>query len=352
MKHDPTVLAVDIGYGNTKAVWSRQSIHGKPPIWSQIHFRSICAPAKHANDNSRISTNSSDRVIVNVGDKSFFVGPKASSEGGLRALHPDYINTPEHEALLLGAWHYMFKATGKVTPTVDMLVLGLPVHGFQANKETLREIGLRPRRVPVPVQLQSVYGATEVLVKAKDVLVLPQPMGGMRLATDGDSAQDLFIDGVKGMVIDPGYSTFDWFLTDGMAPQLELCGSFHGGVSQLLKDVGAKISVDHGVGIANHGDIEQGLAEGELNMQFKKIDMLPYRQTASDMASAVVAEFLINFDPFKAKVFHIFVCGGGAKFYIDALRARLPYSRIEVMPEGLMSNCRGFWLTGQDLLED
>lgn len=352
MKHEPSVLAVDIGYGNTKAVWSRQSIPGKPASWSQIHFRSICAPAKTADSTSRISTNSSDRVIVNVGDKRFFVGPKATSEGGLRALHPDYINTPEHEALLLGAWHYMFKATGKITPTVDLLVLGLPVHGFQANKEILREIGLRPRRVPVPVHLQSIYGATEVLVKAKDVLVLPQPMGGLRLATDGNNAEELFDDGVKGMVIDPGYSTFDWFLTDGMAPQLELCGSFHGGVSQLLKAVSAQISVDHGIGIANFGNIEQGLADGELNLHFKKIDMLPYRQTASDEASAVVAEFLLSFDPFKANVSHIFMCGGGANFYIDALRARLPFSRIEVMSEGLMSNCRGFWLTGRDLLGD
>lgn len=352
MKKEPSVLAVDIGYGNTKAVWSRQSIPGKPASWSQIQFRSVCAPAAAAEDNSRISTNSSDRVKVNVGDKRFYVGPKATSEGGLLALHPDYINTPAHEALLLGAWHYMFKATGKVTPTVDMLVLGLPVHGFQANKEALMQIGLRPRRVPVPTNLQSIYGVTEVQVKAKDVLVLPQPMGGLRLATDGDSAPELFNDGVKCLIIDPGYSTFDWFLTDGMAPQLELCASFQGGVSQLLKVVGAQLSIDHGIGIANFGNIEQALANGEANLHYKKIDMLPYRQIASDAASAVVDEFLLNFDPFKSNVSHIFVCGGGANYYIDALRARLPYSRIEVMPEGVMSNARGFWLTGQDMLED
>lgn len=352
MKNEHTVLAVDVGYGNTKAVWSRQSIPGKPGSWSQICFRSVCAEVVVADSDSRISTNSSDRVLVNVGDHRFFVGPKATSEGGLRALHPDYINTPEHEALLLGAWHYMFKATGKVTPAVDLLVLGLPVSSFQANKKKLSEIGSRPRRVPVPMHLQSTYGKTEVEVKARQVLVLPQPMGGLRLATDGNSAQELFDDSVIGMVIDPGYSTFDWFVTDGMAPQLELCGSFQGGVSQLLKAVSSQMAFDHGIGFENFGRIEMALAAGELNLHHKKIDMLPYRKIASKTASAVVAEFLQSFDPSKSNVSHIFVCGGGASFYIDALRARLPYSRIEVMPEGVMSNCRGYWLTGQDLLAD
>lgn len=348
MKNEPTVLAIDLGCGNTKAVWSRQSTASQPDSWSEICFPSICAQVFSAGSGE----NSARRVLVNVGGDRFLVGPKPSLEGGVRALHPDFINTPEYEALLMGAWHYMFRAMGRVIPEVDLLVLGLPVSGFWANKEKLTEIGLRPSRVPVPMHLQSIYGATEVQVKAKQVLVLPQPMGGLRLATDGNSARELFDHGAVGMVIDAGYSTFNWFVVSGMVPKFELSGSFQGGVSQLLKPVSRQVAFDHGIDFESFERIEKALADGELNLHYKKIDMLPYRTVASKAASAVVAEFLQHFDPSTSGVPCLFLGGGGARFYVDALRARLPNLRIEMMPEAAMSNCRGYWLTGQDMLED
>ena len=166
----------------------------------------------------------------------------------MRELHPDYINTPTHEALLCGAWHYMFRQLGEVTKSVDLLVLGLPVSGFQTNRRRLTELGKKVHRIPVPVELRARYGKDYEDVVAKNVLVLPQPMGAMHVASGQEQKFDLFEDGVISVVIDIGYNTLDWFVAEGIVPQFEACGSFSGGFSQILMAVSKKISFDHGLG--------------------------------------------------------------------------------------------------------
>ena len=347
-----SILALDIGFGNTKAVWNNLKTSQKPDSWSEICFRSVCPRVVVDEGSAGNGIGNLDRVVVNVGHDSFYVGPKATFEGGVRALHPDYINTPEHEALLIGAWHYMFKETNTISQSVDLLVLGLPVSGFQANKKRLQEIGSKVRRVPVPLHMREKYGKDFVDVVAKSVIVLPQPMGGLQLASESASEFDLFNDGMVSMVIDPGYSTFDWFVADAMAPQLELCGSFNGGVSQILQAVSSKLGFDHGIGSQNFGTVEKALIDGVLNLGHRRISMEPYRVVANNAASGIVDEFLQRFDPSKPGVSRIYLCGGGATFYLHALKQRLPNYRIQLMPEGVMSNCRGFWLFGKDALAE
>ena len=130
---------------------------------------------------------------------------------------------------------------------------------------------------------------------------------------------------------------------------MELCGSFQGGVSQILKKVSAAISTDHGVESPNFGDVEHSLVAGSMNLGHKRIAMETYRALANREARSTVAEFLQRFDPTKARVAKIYICGGGANFYADALRERLRGYKIEVMDDYVMANARGFWLHGADL---
>ena len=344
-----SALSIDIGYGNTKAVWNQKKTPGKPDTWSEICFRSVTLGVVV---DTGTSLSSLDRVIVNVGTDSFYVGPKATFEGGTRALHPDYINTVEHEALLCGAWHYMWRNTGQVTKSVDILVLGLPVSGFQANRRRLQELGSKVHRVPVPLELRQRYGRDYEDVVAKKVLVLPQPMGSLRLASEHERDYDLFDDGIVSMVIDVGYNTLDWFLADGMTPQFELCGSFSGGFSQVLKAVSRQIGFDHGVGSQNFGLVERGLEKGEMNFGFKKIQMQQYQLLARKVADGAISDLLQQFDPHRAGVARIYLTGGGAAAYKDSLQARLPDHSIEMMEDGVMANARGYYMSGLDSFAD
>lgn len=342
------VFAVDVGFGNVKAVWNQpdaKQLKAKAN-WKEICFKAVAHPTT-GHDSSGMS--GTDRIVVQVGQENFYVGPEATFGGGVRALHEDYIATAEYEALMIGAWSYMFKETGQLNPNVDVLVLGLPVSRFANTRQRLTELGGKTRRVPVPHHLRERSQKEYIDVKPGKVLILPQPFGGLYKASHAEKNYDLFDEGVISLVIDPGYNTFDWFTAKAMKPQMDLCGSFQGGVSQILKKVSAGISYDHGVESPNFGDVEHALVAGSMNLGFKRIDMAAYRELASREARATVAEFLQRFDPTKNRVAKIYVCGGGANFYAEALRERLSAYRIEVMEDHVMANARGFWLYGNDL---
>ena len=246
---------------------------------------------------------------------------------------------------------YMFKDTGLIYPEVDLLVLGLPVSRFSSTRKRLIDIGSRTRRVPVFYSMRERSQKEYVDMKPGRVIVLPQPYGGLRLASEDEKNYGLFDEDAVSLVVDPGYNTFDWFVARSMKPQLDLCGSFKGGVSQLLKKVSAAISSDHGVESPNFGDVEHGLVAGAMNLGHKRVNMERYRAMASREARAAVAEFLQRFDPSKNRVARIYICGGGAKFYSEALRERLAGYKIELMDDYVMANVRGFWLQGADELQ-
>lgn len=85
-----------------------------------------------------------------------------------------------------------------------------------------------------------------------------------------------------------------------------------------------------------------------MNLGFKQIDMQPYRTLTTQEASLAVSEFLQLFSPAKNHVTRIYLCGGGAEFYAQALRERLSGYRIEMMDQPVMAIARGFWLAALD----
>lgn len=268
------ILAIDVGFGNVKAAWGRPNPNQPTAhqAWREICFKSIAHPVSISQASNKEGT---DRVVVEVGNEAFYVGPEATFGGGVRALHENYIETVEYEALLSGAWSYMFKETGLLYPEVDLLVLGLPVSRFNSSRRLLMDIGSRTRRVPVPHQMRERAQKNFVDVTPGRVIVLPQPYGGLRLVSEDEKNYYLFDEEAVSLVIDPGYNTFDWFVARSMKPQLDLCGSFQGGVSQILKRISAAISADHGVESPNFGDVEHSLAAGSMNLGFKRVNMEP-----------------------------------------------------------------------------
>lgn len=64
----------------------------------------------------------------------------------------------------------------------------------------------------------------------------------------------------------------------------------------------------------------------------------------------MVSGFLQRFVPGELGIHRIFLTGGGAKFYLRALQERLPEYDIQVLPDAVMGNARGYFLAGRDLL--
>jgi plasmid segregation protein ParM len=338
-----TILAIDVGYGNTKAVWNRRDQNGKV-VWDEICFPS--AANKIFRDHSIQGIAGPDRVLVDVDGELFFVGPEATAGAEQLVGGIDYIAKPEYEALLCGAWSYMMKRMGRVIPTVDSLVLGLPVANFVVRRSELMAIGAKTHKVPVPESLK--HGIATLSARALDVHVIPQPYGAMRLAHELSADEQLASAGFAAMVIDPGYGTLDWFVTKGLAPRMELSDSFEGGVRMILKEVASIVGKDHGGGSPNMSLVARGLQDGFMLDAGKRIDMAPYMNIVDQVANTLTAQFLQRFDPRKEGIHRVILAGGGAKYFSKPLADQLPEFQIETLDASLMSNARGFWLHGMD----
>lgn len=350
--HSPSVVAVDVGYGNTKMVCGHSIDKAGRSKWMELVFPSILSPVV-VNEEAAGFGNNPDRVLIEHGGKSYYVGPKATSGFVPRIIEPNYIETQTHEVLLIAALHFAMRESNKVISEVEKLVLGLPVSGFAAQRERLIEIGQKTRTVPVPKHLQGQAGGATVKVKVKGCVAAPQPFGAMRCAAQGLPTTDpVFQSGVLSMVVDPGYRTLDWFVAEGLTPELKLSGSYDGGVSSILREISQQIGYDHGTGSLEFDQVERGLKSGQINLGYKVIDMAKYQPMVQELASQEIGTFLTRMGSRRDSLARVFLAGGGATYYEQALRERLPGCAVDVLPNPVMSNARGYWLLGCDALDD
>lgn len=337
------ILACDIGYGNTKLVFGHEH-----DSWSEMCFKSD-AP-KALVDASMLAGGLSgalDRVFIGVNGSTYLIGPEAHISGGGAILSTDFVIRDEYLALLRGSIFYMMKKSGAALKHIDVLVLGLPVSNWRPMQAELSRIANGPHLVPVPVGLRASFGE-RVEVTIGRVLVLPQPMGALHNATLGKNGNPLQDETSVHMVIDPGYNTFDWFVSVGIRPDLQRSGSLQGGVSQLLKLVANAAGGKIGVGTLNLNEVEKGLSEGVMHAYGKRLDMHEFRPIIEAAATQVVDRFVNSID-MSLGVKSIYLAGGGASFYVNALRKAFSGYEIDIPDASVMSNARGFYLVGKTI---
>lgn len=250
----------------------------------------------------------------------------------------------EYLALLRGAIYYSMKKSGQMHRHIDVLVLGLPVSNWRLRQAELIRIGTGSHRIPVPLAMRAEFGVTLELTIGK-VVVLPQPMGALQVALNGTppTAEG---DEMIHMVIDPGFNTFDWFTSVGLRPDLQRSGSLQGGVSQLLKLVSNAAGAKLGVGSLNLNEVEKGLRKRVMNVFGHRLEMAEFQPIMQSAAREVVERFLNSIN-LRLGIDTIHLTGGGAAFYIEALRKAFSGYDIRLEPASVMENARGFHLVGQ-----
>ena len=346
-----TVIAVDIGYGNTKMVCGHDLDKAGRAQWREIVFPSI-APEVVVDEEASGFSNP-DRIMIHHGGRRYYTGPKATSGVVARVIEQNYIETDLHEMMLITAIHLAMRESKRVIRVIDKLVLGLPVSGHNSQRLRLKELGMKTRRVPLPKSLIHPGAPADVEVQIRDCLVLPQPYGAMRLAAQGLPVDDaIFQEGKLAMVVDPGYRTLDWFVSEAMTPDMKLSGSYDGGVSSILREVSQKIGFDHGTGSLEFDMVERGLQTGTINLGHKVINMRDYLSMVPAIAGQEIGVFVTRLGGRRQNIARVFIAGGGAAYYEQALRERLPGCEITQLEKPVMSNARGYWLSGCDALSD
>lgn len=327
------VLAVDVGFGNTKHC---RSAGARIQVGL---FPSIAAPASTGLFEG--FDQSEDGVVEVLADDSrFWVGPEILQRlpGYIdRVMDPTFSTTTTYLALLRGALT-LARNDDPNLEWLDLLVVGLPLDTFSAMSEGLRErlMGVHP-----------LYGPNGRMadIDVGDVLVLPQPFGalfGVLAANRAHASRK-----TTYLVIDVGFGTLDWYTSVGNSAVLPRCGSAPYGVGQLLRSAARSLMPGSETQPEVLERIDLALRKGADTVILAGRDRplsLAHGAMASLLESGVAS--ILGGVGRHATIDHVVLMGGGARFYAERL-AEVFGDRLMLEDDPVFANVRGFSAYGE-----
>lgn len=321
------VRAVDVGFGNTKFITGVAGGDIRCASIPSLAYPSARDPAALPAAERRKT------IAIPINGLYYEVGQDAAlATDNLRAthLHDRYTETPEYMALLRGALALM-----KV-PSIDLLVVGLPVSHFMGKKAALE---------------RAVTGAHDVgagkTVIVRKALVVAQPQGALvyYAATHQKMAT---IEHEQSLIIDPGSRTFDWLVARGMRLVLKTSDSVIRGVSHMLRVIAHDIGTEIGTPYTDLDAIDRALRTGKSPMIYQKTydisKLMPMANTVAERAVGAMLESI----PADYSFQNIILVGGGAFLFKSAVKQAFPKHRILEVREPMYANVRGFQIAGMN----
>lgn len=275
---------------------------------ARIIFPTAAAPTvelsmQDAADRAKADT-------VRVGNRDYFVGHTAllHATSTLDGLRDDWIDTPEHAALLVSGYQRGIAALGDADP---YLVIGLPSRLHGAQKGRLTEIA-----------------TSRLGIDASRIAVVPQPFGAfmaMLLNEDGTIRAGRDPESERWGVIDVGYYTADFGLIEAStwAAKAAASGS---GASAMAEAVRAVVEAKHGAQLPLRS-CDAALRAGSVKLYGKVIDLRKeVDAVAADYAQVVIEGAIRAFGPGLSELDGIVLAGGGADLVQGHLRKVWPHT--------------------------
>jgi plasmid segregation protein ParM len=321
------VRALDVGWGYTK-------LSRKCPISGELEFMSFpsLAPRHAGLDLSMSILGRRDTVVVDVDGTKYEVGPDSAdldTSDMTRNLNDQYIHTEQYKAVFFGALAYMNE------PTIDLLVVGLPLSNMGAATK-LRELMIGTHKVN-----------GEITVEVKDALVLPQPLGGLYYCMSlKDRPEFEFLDEEVNLVIDPGFLTFDFLLSNGDKVIENRSSAHTGGVSKVLRSIAESISTKFDIRYENLSAIDKGLRRRKIkiNGEVESLDD-HIRNTRAVLEGSV--NFMKNMVGDGSDVDNVILLGGGSAIYRRTIEQYYPKHTLIVLEDAQLANVKGYQMAGE-----
>lgn len=322
---DPNVRAIDLGWG-----WTKYSkVDGKGEV-SFAAFPSL-APKSVGMDLSNSVLGRRDTVAVKVDGTEYEVGPDSGdldSNDSTRSLNDNFIFTDQYKAVFFGALYYMG------TPEIDVLVVGLPLNNM-ASAEKLKAAMIGEHKI-----------TDDRIVTVKDVLVLAQPMGALYYCLGKKKELGLeFMDDDLNLIIDPGFVTLDFLLSNGKKIIENRSGAHPAGVSKVLRAISESISDKHGIRYENLSAIDRGLRRRKIKINGVEEEMEPHiRSTRAVLEGGL--NFVKNIVGQGSDIDNIILVGGGSSVYRKTLESFYPNHKLTVIEDAQYANVKGFYQAG------
>jgi plasmid segregation protein ParM len=337
--------AIDIGFGYTK--FSKGHIQGGSALECDAmpSVAPAVVPAAHGlSSGGALGEQVSVNVLVD--GQTYAVGPDAlRSAGGQfrRFLDESFFSSPQYLALMRGALYYMDLPQDQ--SVIDCLVVGLPLNVY-LNEELRGRVG---SRFVGKHQIPSRGGPSpDRTVTVQTVHVLPQAMGALISQCQAQRGLGRLA-GETHLVVDVGFGTLLWMVSEGQSPVASRSGQTMGGVATLLQAIAAQI----GVGLKDNPNVMNRLDRAlrdedyELKIGGKTVDVAPYRRKVQGILAehmAVLTRSLGEFDDID----NIYLCGGGGLHYLPMLQETFRDYRLFCNPDqARFENLRGFQLVAE-----
>lgn len=333
--------AVDVGYGHIKYADGRDEHNA-------IRCDSFPSqsPAGRAGALGGGVMHSRDTFLVEVNGKSFEVGKAVALAGQSNreseVLDQEFSLSDAYAARLYGALSYM--APSLKDHVIDLLVLGLPLNTFTRHETALKKIFTGEHKV----------NSRGTVVNIRECHVYPQPLGAYMAFLHEHKKKGNTKTQPTALVVDPGYNTVDWFLCKGMAASEERCGAALRGMSAFLRAVAEAIIRDTGAD-ATPTEVVRRLDESfgtatPFTMYGQAIDLAKYLPAGAAVIDEA-ANAIKNSVGSGSDVDVIVVAGGGAKLYVEAIRAKFPRHEVVALANPAFANVRGFQIIGEKLAQ-
>jgi len=324
-KKNKVIEALDLGWGYTK--YSKTNEDGNVVFNS---FPSL-APRASRQDMSIGILGRRDTVIVDVDGTEYEVGPDSSdldSNDSTRNLNDNYIFTDQYKAVFYGALHYMDKKE------IDLLVVGLPISGLN-HAEALRKLTVGEHKI-----------SKDKTVVVKDVLVLPQPLGGLyHCMSQKDVEEFEFMDEEYNLVIDPGFLTFDFLVANGDRLIENRSDAHAGGVSKILRSIAASISEKFNIKYENLSAIDKGLKRKKMKINGVVEPLLDHIKNTKSVIEGSV-NYMKNMIGDGSDIDNIILLGGGSEVFKKTIELYYPKHKIIILEDAQMANVKGFYEAG------
>jgi plasmid segregation protein ParM len=272
-------------------------------------FPTAACPAANLAVDEAAKAAKADTVRLN--GKDYFVGQTALIHTAgrlLDGLSDDWIETPEHLALMIAGYH---RAKASIDDENPLLVMGLPSRLHARQHQRLRELAVMHLHIPLD-----------------RVRVVPQPVGafmGLALDEQGQPVANRSIDTERWGVIDVGYYTTDFGLLIGGIWSHAGARSIAGAntVADALRE---RIANEHKTTISLRA-ADEALRTGTLRLYGRTIDVSDHARDASSNFARQIIEGAVNtFGETLPSLDGILIAGGGADLVFPHLQKEFPHA--------------------------
>jgi len=341
---EPIVRAIDIGYGNVKFVTGHDGITSEPSV---DKFPSKAVIANDVDIGGGLLSRRKT-VQVEISGKIYEVGYDAALAQGTHdessSTDKGFCLTDGYMARVLGTLSYIAKGLPEGCTTIDLLMGGLPVSTYGTYREELQ------RKLTGTFSLPQ--GGT---ITVKRCAIMPQPMGAYfdSIYGAGGYTDELYkqFQRETHLIIDPGFFTFDWLVTNGLKAVGKRSGAVYRGMSAVIGAMAEAISKAEKTDLSSTTKIlDDALREGRSPRLFgHEIDMNQYKQRAQAVIGEAIGSLVSNVGD-GADIDNIILAGGGAEYYFDALAKQFPRHTIKICKDPVFANVKGFQYAGVSTL--